>query len=805
MLKNYFTIALRSLQRNKSYAAINIIGLAVGIAACLLLFMVIRFEKSFDTFHTKKANTYRVVSAFKGPERTNYSAGVPFPVAKALRIDYPQLKRVAAIYQDNDVPVLIQGSNGEVLKKFKEARGVVFAEPQFFQLFDFKLLAGNLKTAVTEPNTAMLSRATAERYFDNWQTAIGKTIRIGSKTFVKITGILEDIPVNSDFPLKVVISYATLASTGVKSNLEDWVSTYGNAYCFVELPENYSPAQFDASLGTFVKKHKPAEYVKDGLTIQPLGEMHFDSRFGNFNGRTFSRELITALGLIGLFLLIIACVNFINLATAQAVNRSKEVGVRKVLGSSRRQLVMQFLGETSIITFFAMLLALVFVVLALPLLNNLLRVQLSFNPFSEPFILAFLAVAFVLVTLLSGFYPALVLSGFNPINALKRKTVSTGKGNISLRRALVVLQFVIAQVLIIGTLVVVKQMSYFTNANMGFKQDAIINVPFPSDSLSRSHIAMLRNELKQDPGVRAVSFSLASPADNTGWNSDFKYDNSSVTTDFNASLKWADTGYFRMYNLQFVAGRMYLPSDTIKEYVVNEMLLEKLGVHDPADAINKKLNLWNGEKVGLIVGVIKDFHASSLRNPIIPVLMSTWNDVYQVANIQVQQDKAKPTLATIEKLWNKYFPNSVFEYTFLDHKIADFYRQESQLARLYEIFASIAIFISCLGLYGLISFMAVQRNKEMGIRKVLGASVANVVYLLSKEFTLLIIFAFLVSSPIAYYFMHKWLEQYAFKVPLGADIFLITIFASIIIAWLTVGYRAFRTALVNPVKSLRTE
>jgi len=805
MLKSYLTIAFRSLQRNKSYAAINITGLAVGIAACLLLFMVTRFEESFDSFHAKKKNIYRVVSEFKRPEKTNYSAGVPFPVGKGLHIDYPQLTNIASIYMDDNIPVLIQGSNGEVLKKFKEERGVFFAEPQFFEMFDFKLLAGNHKTVLTEPNTALLSKATAERYFDNWQSAIGKTIKVGSNTFVKITGILENPPVNTDFPLQVVISYNTLPNTGLKDNLGDWVSTFGNAYCFVEFPSSYSPAQFNASLRAFVKKHKPAEYVKDGLMIQPVSEMHFDDRLGNFNGRTFSRELITALSLIGIFLLVIACVNFINLATAQAVNRSKEVGLRKVLGSNRKQLLLQFMGETGLITFFAMVLSLGIVLLVLPLLNKLLRVELSFHPFTDPSIILFLAAAFLLVTLLSGFYPAMVLSGFNPINALKSKIVSTGKGNISLRRALVVLQFVIAQVLVIGTLVVVKQMSYFTSADLGFTKDAIINVPFPDDSLSRSKVAILRNELKQQPGIRAVSFSFATPADNYGWNSDFKYNNSPTTTEFGATLKWADTGYFKMYNLQFLAGRMYFAGDTIKEYVVNEKLLEKLGVQHPADAINKKINLWNGQKIGLIVGVIKDFHSSSLRNPIQPVLMSTWNDVYRTANIQVQQGKTKESLAAIEKLWDKNFPNTVFEYTFLDQKITDFYRQENQLSKLYKIFAGIAIFISCLGLYGLISFMAVQRNKEIGIRKVLGASVNHIIYLLSKEFTVLIIIAFLVASPVAYYFMHKWLEQYTFRIDLGISIFLMTIISSIIIAWITVGYRAIKAALANPVKSLRTE
>jgi putative ABC transport system permease protein len=450
----------------------------------------------------------------------------------------------------------------------------------------------------------------------------------------------------------------------LKSNLDDWVSTFSNAYCFVEFPPNYTPAQFDASLVGFVKKHKPAEYQKDGLTIQPFTEIHFDDRFGNFNGRTFSRELITALGLIGIFLLVIACVNFINLATAQAVNRSKEVGVRKVLGSSRKQLVMQFIGETAVITFFAMLLAITIAILVLPLLNALLRVQLTLHPFTDPSMLLFIGAAFVVVTILAGFYPALVLSGFNPINALKSKIVSTGKGNISLRRALVVLQFVIAQVLIIGTLVVVKQMSYFNSADLGFNKDAIINVPFPGDSVSRSKVTVLRAELQKQPGIRAVSFSFASPADNYGWNSDFKYNNAAANTEWGASLKWADTGYFRMYNLQFVAGRMYLPSDTVKEFVVNEKLLERVRRTQSCRCHQQKNKHVERGKSGIDRWGVKDFHSSSLRQPLSPVLMSTWNDVYQTANIQMQQGKTKEVLAGIEKLWAQNISEFCFRIYF---------------------------------------------------------------------------------------------------------------------------------------------
>jgi putative ABC transport system permease protein len=807
MLRNYLITAYRNLLRNKSYAAINVIGLAVGIAACLLIFLVIEFETSFDNFHKKQDQIYRVSSEFNNPDGKGYSSGAPLPVAEGLRLDFPQLKQVGAIFggQSGLVSIPEAGKDAPV-KKFNEQSGVYFAEAQFFDIFDFKWLAGDPKTALQEPNTGVLSKETAERYFGDWKTAIGKTIKHDNKNLIKITGILNNVPVNSDFPLKVVLSYPTLKNTGSASNLTDWVSVSSEAHCYIVLPSNLSPALFNASLATFVKKHKPAEYAKDGLVLQPLRDIHFDERFGNFNGRTFGRELITALMLIGIFLLVIACVNFINLATAQAVNRSKEVGVRKVLGSSRKQLATQFIGETALITFCALVLAIGMAVIALPFLSHLLGVQLSF-PLNAS-VLLFLLLVFVLVTLISGFYPALVLSGFNPINALKSKISSKVAGGISLRRALVVLQFCIAQMLIIGMLVVVDQMAYFRNTKLGFDKEAIVAVPVPGDSISTTKYDYLRDQLAADPGIKNISFSFSTPANNGSWFSDFKFDHAAKSTDFGANLKWADTSYFKTYNLQFVVGRPYFNSDTVREFVVNEALVKKLGLRNPQDIIGKELSFWGGTsyaKAAPVVGVIKDFHSNSLRDPIPPVVMGCWKGVYQTMGIKLQPQKTEQTLAHIEKLWNQTFPEYVYEHQFLDERIADFYKQESQLSLLYKIFAGIAIFISCLGLYGLVSFMAVQRNKEVGIRKVLGASVQSIVYLFSKEFTVLIAIAFLIAAPVAYYFMHQWLANFTFRIDLNWGLFLLAIVISIVIAWLTVGYKAIKAGLANPVKSLRTE
>ena len=408
----------------------------------------------------------------------------------------------------SDPQITIDNGNGQ-LKKIIE-HNFYYAEPEFFKIFDFGWIAGNEQT-LKEPNNAVLTQATAEKFFGDWTSAIGRTIKVKNKTVYTITGILKNIPANSDFPLSVVVGYAAIQNTNLKNNLTDWTSTFGDANTFVVLPPELSPQKFNARLINFAKEHKPAEYAADAPILQPLKEIHYDDRFGNYTGHTFSHQLINVLALIGIFLLVIACMNFINLATAQAVNRSKEVGVRKVLGSNRSQLAIQFLGETLVITVTAVIISLIIAAASLPFLNQLLETKISINFISNPLLILFAAAVIILVTLLSGLYPAIILSGFNPVTALKSKITSKMIGGISLRRALVVLQFTIAQILIIGMLIVVSQMDYFKNASLGFDKAEIINVPLPYDSVSLSKVDYLKNSLLANSDIQKVSFSYGSP------------------------------------------------------------------------------------------------------------------------------------------------------------------------------------------------------------------------------------------------------------------------------------------------------
>jgi putative ABC transport system permease protein len=798
MIKNYFKTAFRNLARRKSQTFLNITGLSVGFAAFMLIFLVIRYEQSFDTFHANRDQLFRVVRISRNPVNREYRSGVPIPVTEGLRTNYPQLANVGCITTDNNAQIVVSGKGNSSSKKFKEVSGVFLAEPQFFEMFSFPTVAGD-RRSLSMPGNILLTQSTANKYFGDWHLATGKTFSFDGIP-VKVTGILKDLPANSDFQMKEVLSYATLRKY---ADFSDWGSIDDDNYCFVQLKEHNSPAAFSRLLDQFTNKYiKP---VNDGyfLSLQPLSELHYDGLYGNYSGHVFSKDLIFALTAIGIFLLVIACVNFINLSTAQAVNRAKEVGVRKVLGGSRGQLVAQFLGEAALISFFALVIALLVAGASIAGINHLLDIKLAASALIEGKMVVFIAAALVAVILLSGFYPAFLLSGFNASKVLKGNlSVQQGRG-ISLRRGLVVLQFAIAQVLIIATLVVASQMSYFSYADMGFSKDAIITAEFPRGKTGVASQDVLRNELLGTPGIENVSFSYESPVSGGSFTDLRTPDNTGKEPNMEVALKIADTSYFSVYHIIFLAGRSYYQRDTTSEFVINRIVARKLGYRYPGQAIGKMITI-NGQTYP-IVGVVKDFHIASFRDTVFPVVMVCNKRAYGVASIKLNMAKAQPVIASMQKIWDSNYPDFTFDYAFIDQIIANFYTQEDQLSKLYKLFSALAIFISCLGLYGLISFMAVQRKKEIGIRKVLGAPLNSILTLLSKEFTILITIAFAISAPIAWYFMHQWLQQYPYRIGLGAWFFLATMGGSVLIAWVTVGYTAIRAARANPVMALRSE
>jgi len=804
MIKNYIKIAWRNMLRHKAYSTINMVGLAIGVAACLLIFLVVNFELGFDKFQSNYKNIYRVVLREKRGDEINYTVGTPVPMSPALRADFPEAT-IATLETSYGSQITVSTVNGNTDKKFIEPIGVFFMEPDFFKIFSYKWLTGDA-SALANPGNVVIDKSTAAKYFGDWKTATGRVIKMDNLITLKVAGIIEDVPSNSDLPLKVIASYASLKSNLEAYFLEDsWGSNTSNHQVFIMPPVGTSVQAMNARLKVFGNKHYTKKKAAN-LThfLQPLADMHFDTRFGNSLGdHITNKATIRTLSLIALLIILMASINFINLSTAQSVGRSKEVGIRKVLGSSRAQLIKQSLGETGLIVICSLIMAIAMAYLALPYLKNIASVPDDIQLFTWSSAV-FLMATILVVVLVSGIYPALVVSGFRPVVALKNKITAASVGGVPLRRALVVTQFAISQLLIIGTIVAVKQMNYVNSADLGFNKSAVLVIPGSTDSVSLQKSESFKQELLQNPNVKSVTFMSDQPSSENNWSTNFYYDNSTVDKNYQTSLKFADADYFKTFGLRFKAGEPYLQNDSAGKVIVNETFVKKLGLKSANNIIGKTIRLGGG-KWRQVAGVVEDFKTNSMREAVRPIVILQNKKQQGVVGIKLTTANLKPTVALLQNKWERTYAEYAYNGYFLDENIAEFYRQENQMALIYKIFAGIAIFISCLGLYGLVSFMVVQRTKEVGVRKVLGASVSRIVFMFSKEFMLLIAISFLIATPVAYYMMNNWLQNFVFRIPLSAGVFVLAVVSSLLVAWLTVGYKAVSAALANPVKSLRSE
>jgi putative ABC transport system permease protein len=813
MITNFFKTGFRSLRKNKSFSIINVAGLAVGIAASLLIFLVVYHENNYDDYHTKRDRIYRVVTA-----RVNRvtgameerSRGVPDPLPLALRQDFPAFEKMATFANFGGAQIYVPGNTpSSPEKQFKQDEGLFFVQPEAFDVFDFTWLAGNAK-GLTAPNTGVISETLANTWFGSAEAAMGKTIEFWSfRKTMQIQGVYKDVPSNSDIPVAMAVSFATLLK--IVPNFGNYDGAWNNInytlQTFVLLPQGHSIAAQSAQLTGFVKKYYTPDQNKHldmELKFEPLSEVHH-SDYGTLTDNAFSIRELWSLGLIGAFLLLVACINFINLATAQSINRSKEIGVRKVLGSNRRQLIQQFLQETGIITLLAIVLGGLLAFLSLPLLSALIGKDITPRPWHYPTIGLFLLGLAIVVTLLAGFYPAMVVSGFKPVLIFRNKINAKAIGGISLRRGLVVFQFVIAQLLVIGTIVVVKQMNFFRKQSLGFTSEGIALVSLPSDSALKTKYAYLKQRIQAIPGVEGTSLCLEAPMTPWSTQDNFYFNNNPEPKSFKISQQCGDTGYVNTFGLQLVAGRQPFYSDSLREVMINENAVQRLELSSPAEAIGKTFS-FNGREWYTISGVLRNYNSRSLQVEMRPlVLMAQSGNYYEYIAVRMHPSAISNTFAQVQKIYKEVYPTYMFDPFFVDQRMERFYRSEATVSQLFKLFAILAIFISCLGLYGLVSFMAVQKTKEIGIRKVLGASLRNIVLMFSKEFTLLVILAFAIATPIGYYFMNQWLQGFYYHITVGWSVFAITMVASVIIAWITVGYKAVRAALVNPVKSLKTE
>lgn len=804
MIRTFIKTAFRNLIKNRKHAFLNVFGLAVALAACIIVFLVIQYETSYDKHIKKYSGIYQIVTKDVDAEGEHFNSGVPFPAIKYLRQDFPQYT-FTELMQNNDIQVTAKADGGVAgVKKFFEENGMFYGEPELLQMFEVKFLSGN-SDVLKDVNSVALSRSTAEKYFGNWNEAIGKRISIDNSDYdLQVAAVFEDVPQQSDFPFKLVASYSGfVAHEGNGWPLTDWGSNTSNHQVYLTLPDKSNIAAIDRQLNIFEKKYRTEnkESTRSHF-LQPLSKVHFDDRLSNNGDHVTTKTSLYTLAFIGLLVILMACINFVNLSTALAVTRSKEVGIRKVMGGSKAQLRVQVFFETGLVVASSAVLALVLSYLVLPYVKNIMVVQGKLDLFN-PGCLLFIGAITVVTILLSGIYPAFIMGRFNPIEALKSKINTSKVGSISLRRALVVLQFSFSQIFIIATIIAISQMNFIHNADLGFNKESVLLLRMNSDSVTRTRLKAFKDELLTRSDVKQVSFGFDAPSSENSWSSNFAFDKME-DKDFSVQLKFGDENYLSTYGLKLAAGRFYGASDTCREYVVNETFVKKTGFANPEDALGKMLRL-GGRRPMEVVGVVKDFKQQSLREAVTPIAISPKIKNYQTAGIKLSSSNFLKSNKDIQQVWDKYFPEYVYNATFLDESINRYYQSEQRLSSMYKVYAILAIFISCLGLYGLISFMVVQKTKEVGIRKVLGASVKSIMYLFSKEFTVLITIAFVLAVPAAWYLMHIWLNDFAYRVKIGGWVFAVAIFISIIIAWITVGYKALRAAIANPVKSLRTE
>ncbi|MEQ9375193.1 MAG: FtsX-like permease family protein [Imperialibacter sp.] len=804
MFRNYFVTVFRSFKRHPSFLLLNMLGLALGIGCSVVIYLIVGYELSYDKHHAHFEKIYRVTG--------NGNAAVPHPMGDALAADYSLIDAVAKI--DYEYGGIIASWDGDKqLKKLEEGDGLVFASPGVFDVFTFPALAGNLKNAVAEPNSAVISDEWAIKYFDikdgNLDKVIGKRLTINSTLSVVIKGVFKAPPTTSDLPFQLVVHYDNLGDFDSDyGDGQDWDATSSSTNCYVLLSQELHKDQLTAALPALAKKYYGEDDKGDRFGLQSLSDVHFNPVFGNFGGRVMDYRLLVALITIAFFLVIAACINFINLSTAQASKRAREIGIRKAMGGHKGQLRTQFLMETFFITVLACFLSLALAEVMLLELQDLLGYRLSVSVVNEPGLLGYLVIIVTLVTLAAGLYPSLVLSNMRPVAALKGKSMH-GKGlrGFSVRKALVVFQFMISQALVFGTLVVLQQTSFLQDQPLGFDKEAIITTWVPDQSA----ITALGERIKSVNGVANVSFCIGAPLSSANSGANF-YEPTvpkEQRGDLAANFKAVDENYLALFDIELLAGRNLRRSDSSSAVIASEQTIHSLGFQTPHEAVGSKIRTGYDDNTREIVGVVKDFHAYTLHESMEKVVLLYYQPEFFTMAIKFSAGSssavASETIAEVEGIWNETFPDFIFDYRFLDAAIAAKYETERNLATLFMIFASIAILIGALGLYGLISFMANERTKEIGVRKVLGAGRLQMLLMFWKEIAGLLLIAFVIASPLVYGLMSDWLNDFAYQIDIGFVVFVSAFFVSLLVALVSTGYRSMQAASSNPVNSLRSE
>lgn len=816
MFKNHLKIALRNIWKNKVFSLIHILGLSIGLSAAFVIGAMVYYDLSFDTFHPDGDRIYRVTTSFKSPGGEFYNSGVTVPLAQELRnMEMRELETISPFF--TTYPLYVD--NVETENRFKRPDYVIYADPTFFDLFEYKWLVGKKEMALDEPNEVVLSENRAKKYFPNQKLSeiLGKSIVYQDTILTTVSGIVANFEDRTDIVFEEFISLKTGLKQDMTNTIREsgWDNTNSASQLFVKLTKNTSSSEVQKTLTSIAEQHTDPEMKLQGrsnvYTLQPLSDLHLNPLFGTFDfsvGRT-SMAALKSLLLLAIILILLGCINFINLSTAQGIQRSKEIGIRKTLGSSRKQLIYQFLGETLLLTMAAGIVSFFVTKWLMLLFVDFLPQGLTFEIFWSPWVLMGALVLLFLVAVLSGFYPALVLSRFRPISVLKQQVVpNLDKGTI--RKYLTVFQFVIAQVFIIVTLLVGKQLNYILKKDMGFKTEAIAYLRTPWRDISYDKRKRLVKQMEELPGISKAVLSGNPPASMSTMSMGVSFLDGDKEINSDLQLLYGNSEFFKLYDLKLLAGRMPL-NDSIQEYVINRSYLKVIGIDNPADAVGKSIKADNRDLP--IVGIMEDFNQHSLKYGVSPMAFTggSYTDRWtQFRTIHFKLNNLNTnnwpeTISKIEGMWKTMYPDSDFEYTFMDDTIKQFYDSERKTSILLRWATGLAILISCLGLLGLVIHTTERRVKEIGVRKILGASALQLNMLLSKEFLKLVFIAFVIAAPIAWYGLNYWLEGFASKTVLSWWIFVLSGAAMMLIALLIMSVRTVSSANSNPVKSLRTE
>ncbi|MCF2488304.1 FtsX-like permease family protein [Dyadobacter sp. CY347] len=794
MLRNYLRVAWRNLVRNKVYSAINVAGLGIGMAGAIIIFQLVSYHLGVDKHHAQADKIFRmVVDLHLEDGSVEHEKGSAFALHTALRKEFANVSH-AAYLAERELTISIEQANNS--KKFFEKSSAAFTDSEFFKIFDYQFLAGNA-AVLNVPGHIVITERYAQKYFGK-SNPMGRLIRLNNAENVTVAGVIKDFPEQTDFKKDVFVSLPTLKKLIPEYGYEDWGWIDSNRETFVSLRSEEDKAALENQLVAFAKKIHGADSNVFHYHLQPLSDIHFNMNYGG----KIKYYTIVMLATVGLLLILIACFNFINISTAQSFKRSKEVGIRKVLGVSQWQVFWLFIYEAALFSGMSFVLSILLSKLLAPVISNWLEIIVEVNIFTDFTLLAFSFLLLFFVVCVAGIYPALVISNLNPIRAIKGMTLANDGGSFSVRKGLVVAQFSISFVLIAVSMVIILQSRYLKNKDLGLNKDLILHVGLPETETAK--IEALSNEIPGIKEVASISFFRNPPSSQAGNGGSIKFENRDWEK-FVARSRVADNHYIATYGLKLIAGRNAVQSDTLHELLINNKLAKSLGLKSPEEALNKRLVVGDMDnKTGVIVGVLSDFNNADLYSTIEPTVIYASKKHYRSAGIKLQNLSAS-TIPDIMKVWQKHFPEYVFQYSFYDEEIAGFYKREELASNLTSMFALLSVFLSCLGLFGLALFSIEQRTKEIGIRKVLGASIASITTLLSMDFLRLVAIAIIIASPVSYFFMNKWLQDFAFRIDIEWWIFAVSALLAIAIACLTVGYQSVKAALANPVKTLKTE